>query len=75
MSKFLHIFQLYDLIDKKLKRALPKVKYDKAIKKIDKSAPAPKKLTKTLDFTKPKIAEIKYRIETVKAAESIVSWV
>jgi hypothetical protein len=36
MSKLIHIFQLYDLIDKKLKKAFPDSKYEKTIKKIDK---------------------------------------
>ena len=35
MSKQIHIFELYDYIDKKLKRALPKTKYEAALKKID----------------------------------------
>jgi len=35
MSAPLHIFQLYDFIDKKLKRALTKIQYTSAIKKID----------------------------------------
>lgn len=36
MNKFLHIFQLYDFIDKKLKKAFPDNKYERTLKKIDK---------------------------------------